>query len=108
MEQKLNAAKLLGLTPSQVLLKTPTRFYSNAKAPLHTLSNFYGCSCVVEGHEFVSAEHAYQALQKMSNLSDWVVGYLQMEYTRLDIRNDQRLINLDSRHIQGETFYQDS
>lgn len=74
MEQKLNAAKLLGLTPSQVLLKTPTRFYSNAKAPLHTLSNFYECSCVVEGHEFVSAEHAYQALQKMSNLSDWVVG----------------------------------
>lgn len=74
MEQKLNAAKLIGLTPSQVLSETPTRFYSNAKAPLHTLSNLYGCSCVVEGHEFVSAEHAYQALQKMSDISDWIIG----------------------------------
>ena len=41
----------------------PLLFYSGAKYPLDTLSNFQGCPerVVIDGNEFPSAEHAYQA-----------------------------------------------
>ena len=72
MEEKLVVALSQGLCPCNTLVENATRFWSNAKAPLHMLSNFYACPCKVAGYTFPSAEHAYQALQKMSdNIKDW-------------------------------------
>jgi len=76
MEQKLlNAA---GLQPSGRLSDTPTRFYSGAKGPWFKLSNLYQCDVTVDGKTFPSAEHAYQALQKIpeNHLVHWLKGGL--------------------------------
>lgn len=91
MEQKLNDAKALGLRPSTVLEESPTRFYSNAKAPLFMLSNLYACECDVNGLRFPSAEHAYQALQKISGpLTPWLSGGLFSNWSEV-----YRIVNED-------------
>jgi len=76
MEQKLLNAT--GLQPSGHLSSIPTRFYSGAKDPWFKLSNLYQCDVTVDGKTFPSAEHAYQALQKIpgDQLADWLKGGL--------------------------------
>ena len=75
MDKKIAAAKEKGLQPTRLLSEDPVRFYSNASAPLHVLSNFYGSHCVIDGETYPSAEHAYQCLQKIvGSRVDWQVG----------------------------------
>lgn len=75
MEESLLGAMKKGLGPNETLESSGTRFYSDAKAPLHCLSNLYGCECKIGENTFPSAEHAYQALHKMNgDLSKWEVG----------------------------------
>ena len=78
MEQKLLNAINTGLRPSGHLSATPVRFYSNAQDPLFKLSNLYQCDVIVDGKTFPSAEHAYQALQKIpeDELAHWLKGGL--------------------------------
>tara|TARA_B110000908_G_scaffold25325_1_gene29195 strand:+ start:1924 stop:2778 length:855 start_codon:yes stop_codon:yes gene_type:complete len=76
MEQKLLDA--VELQPSGHLSSVPTRFYSGAKDPWFKLSNLYQCDVTVDGRTFSSAEHAYQALQKIpaDQLAPWLKGGL--------------------------------
>ena len=75
MDKKLTAAKNQGLEPTYILDEEPVRFYSNATAPMHILSNFYGSHCVIGDETYPSAEHAYQCLQKIQgSREDWQVG----------------------------------
>jgi len=75
MDKKIAAAKEKGLQPTVVLSEDPVRFYSNASAPLHVLSNFYESHCVIDDETYPSAEHAYQCLQKIvGSRADWQVG----------------------------------
>lgn len=82
MEQKLLNAIATGLHPSRRLSGTPTRFYSNAQDPWFKLSNLYECDVTVDGKTFPSAEHAYQALQKIpeDQLKNWLKGGLYSDW----------------------------
>ena len=82
MEQKLLNAIATGLHCSSHLSGTPTRFYSGAKDPWFKLSNLYQCDVTVDGKTFPSAEHAYQALQKIpeDKLKNWLKGGLYSDW----------------------------
>ena len=84
MEEKLVVALSQGLHPSGMLEGDATRFYSNAKAPLHMLSNFYACTCKLAGYTFPSAEHAYQALQKVTdNIDNWTTEGIYSKWDKV-------------------------
>jgi DNA topoisomerase-1 len=76
IEKKLIDYMKLGLTPSGKLSKIPIRFFSSAKDPWYKLSNLYKCKCTIGKFTFPSAEHAYQALQKIpkENMEPWLEG----------------------------------
>ena len=82
MEQKLLNAIATGLHCSGHISGTPTRFYSNAQDPWFKLSNLYECDVTVDGKTFPSAEHAYQALQKIpeDQLKNWLKGGLYSDW----------------------------
>lgn len=73
--------KYPAFAPTYMEVEEPLRFWSNAKlnTKLHMLSNLYEapCAIMVNGVEriFPSAEHAYQALQKIDDdLEPWTLG----------------------------------
>lgn len=78
MQDKMIEMVHLGLRPSYEIDKIEgrpsLRFHSKAKKPYCMLSNFYGCEVFVGGCIFPSAEHAYQALHKMTDIRPWTLS----------------------------------
>ena len=93
MDEKLATAKKIGLQPTYVLEEDPVRFYSNAKAPLHMLSNFYESACVIGDEIYPSGEHAYQCLQKIvGSRLDWQTGgrFCDWDFVYTKVNNERQ------------------